>query len=63
MPQLLTHIIAQQRINDYGSFNDTINLTLIISRQPKMMSIELRMNVQKETTLSVYSFSIQYSLF
>jgi hypothetical protein len=43
--QFLTHIIAQQQIDDYGSFNDIMHLTLTISRQSKIMSIELRVNI------------------
>jgi hypothetical protein len=45
MPQLLTDIKAQQQIDDYGSFNDIMNLTLTISRQSKIMSIELRVKI------------------
>ena len=40
---MLTKIKAQQRIDDYGSFNDVTNL--IISRQSKIMSIELIVNI------------------
>jgi hypothetical protein len=43
MPQLLTNIKAQQQIDDYGSFNDIMNLT--ISRQSKMMRKELRVKI------------------
>jgi hypothetical protein len=53
MPQLLTNIKAQQQIDDYGTFkqqiddygtfNDIMNLT--ISRQSKILSIELRVNI------------------
>jgi hypothetical protein len=45
MPQLLTNIKAQQRFDDYGSFNDVMNVTLTRSRQSKIMSIELRLNI------------------
>jgi hypothetical protein len=37
MPQLLTNIKAQQRIDDYGSFNDIMNLT--IRRQSKISAL------------------------
>jgi hypothetical protein len=40
-----TDIKAQYRIDDYGSFNDIINLTLTISRQSKILSIELRVKI------------------
>jgi hypothetical protein len=40
MPQLLTNIIAQQQIDDYGSFIDIMNLT--VSRQSRMMNVEFR---------------------
>jgi hypothetical protein len=43
MPQLLTNIKAQQWIDDYGSFNDVMNLT--ISRQSKIIYVELRVNI------------------
>jgi hypothetical protein len=43
MPQWLTNIKAQQRIDDYGSFNDIMNLT--ISRQSKIICVELRLNI------------------
>jgi hypothetical protein len=45
MPQLLTNIKAQQRIDEYGRSNDIMNLTLTISRQSEIMSIELRVNI------------------
>jgi hypothetical protein len=46
MPQLLTNIKAQQRIDDYDdSFNEIMNLILTISRQSKIMSIEVRVNI------------------
>jgi hypothetical protein len=38
MPQLLTNIKAQQRIDDYGSFNDIMNLT--VSRQSKITRVD-----------------------
>jgi hypothetical protein len=43
MPQLLTNIKAHQQIDGYGSFNDIMNLT--ISRQSKIMSIELSVKI------------------
>jgi hypothetical protein len=43
MPHLLTNIKAQQRIDDYGSFNDIMNLT--ISRQSKIIYVELRVKI------------------
>jgi hypothetical protein len=43
MPQLLTNIKTQQRIDDYGSFNDIMSLT--ISRHSEMIGIELRVNI------------------
>jgi hypothetical protein len=45
MPQLFINIKAQQRIDDYGSLNDIMNLTLTISRQSKMTSIKSRVNI------------------
>jgi hypothetical protein len=41
MSQMLTNIKAQQRIDDYGSFNDIMNLTLTISRQSEIIYVEL----------------------
>jgi hypothetical protein len=43
MPHLLTNIKAQQRIDDYGSFNDVMNLT--ISRQSMIIYVELRVKI------------------
>jgi hypothetical protein len=43
MTQLLTNVKAQQRIDDYGSFNNIMNLT--ISTHYKIMCVELRVNI------------------
>jgi hypothetical protein len=45
MPHLLTNIKAQQRIDDCGSFNDIMNLTLTISRQSEIICVELRVTI------------------
>jgi hypothetical protein len=45
MPQLLTNIKAQQRIDDYGSFNDIMNLALTTNRQSEIICVELRVTI------------------
>jgi hypothetical protein len=55
MPQWLTNIKAQQRIDDYGRFNDIMNLTLTINRQSKIMSIELRVNIPVRGDKTVFN--------
>jgi hypothetical protein len=51
MPLLLTNIKAHQRIDDYGSFNDIMNVTM--SRHSKIISVELRMNIPVGVVVAV----------